>query len=49
MNGAQQITCDSSGQWKPQPPQCVPIPDDKIQPSPGKGFIFLPDTPLTLH
>ncbi|XP_005926276.1 complement receptor type 1 isoform X1 [Haplochromis burtoni] len=35
LNGAQQTTCDASGQWKPQPPQCVPIPDDKIQPSPA--------------
>lgn len=30
LDGAEQIICGSSGQWQPQLPQCLPLP----QPSP---------------
>ncbi|XP_044067408.1 complement receptor type 1-like [Siniperca chuatsi] len=29
LDGAQQITCGPDGQWEPQPPRCLPSPDDK--------------------
>ncbi|XP_023131392.2 complement receptor type 1-like isoform X1 [Amphiprion ocellaris] len=32
LDGAQQITCGSDGQWQPQPPKCLPSPD-KTQPA----------------
>lgn len=43
LDGAQVITCDPSGQWQPQPPRCVPSPDDKIQPPPA-GSCGVPQT-----
>ncbi|KAG7221599.1 hypothetical protein INR49_017130 [Caranx melampygus] len=31
LNGAQQVICGSDGQWQPQPPQCLPLPEDRTE------------------
>ncbi|XP_035996043.1 complement receptor type 1 isoform X1 [Fundulus heteroclitus] len=28
LDGAQQITCGANGQWQPEPPRCIPSPDE---------------------
>ncbi|XP_071332929.1 complement receptor type 1-like [Trachinotus anak] len=31
LDGAQQVTCGPDGQWQPQPPQCLPSPEEKTE------------------
>ncbi|XP_040908788.1 complement component receptor 1-like protein isoform X2 [Toxotes jaculatrix] len=46
LDGAPQVTCGPDGQWQPQPPQCLPLPDDKTEQSSNKetGGCIAPPT-----
>ncbi|XP_068996614.1 complement receptor type 2-like isoform X2 [Embiotoca jacksoni] len=44
LDGAQQITCGSGGQWQPQPPRCLPSPDKTQQSSGNKSGCGVPLT-----